>query len=96
MKELIWSAFDAVEFEGVDAIKKFAEASFNKSKDMIEWLTMLVMVINHKSWDHYQKGNEGLQELYTDLYYEYYEKAINLLEKENRDEDLTYFIRTLD
>lgn len=96
MRETIWNAFDIAELDGDNAIKELAEASFNKSKDMIEWLTMLVMVINHKSWHHHDLGNSNLCELYAELYYKYYEKAIDLLESESRDKDLTYFIRTLD
>ena len=96
MKELFWQRFDVAEMCGPETIKGVAEVSFDEYKDDIEGLTMLVMAINHKSWAHHDIGNEKLSNLYADLYYEYYEKAINLLEKESRDKDLTYFIRTLD
>ena len=96
MRELFWQRFDLGELCGESTIKGIAEASYDEYKDDIEGLTMLVMVINHKSWHHHDIGNDKLCSLYADLYYEYYEKAINLLEKESRDKDLTYFIRTLD
>ena len=96
MRELFWGRFDTAELCGSHTIKSVAEASFDEYRDNIEGLTMLVMVINHKSWMHHEIGNDNLCSLYADLYYEYYEKAIELLEKEMRDKDLTYFIRTLD
>ena len=96
MKELFWQRLNVAEMCGPETIKGVAEVSFDEYKDDIEGLTMLVMAINHKSWAHHDIGNEKLSNLYTDLYYEYYEKAINLLEKESSDKDLTYFIRTLD
>ena len=96
MKEIIWNQFDIAEEDGEDTIKDTAKTQFNEYQNNIEALTMLVMVINHKSWDHYQWGNDILAELYADLYYEYYEQAIDYLENENREEDLRYFIRTLD
>ena len=96
MRETIWAQFDFAEVCGPNTIRGVAEADFDSYKDDIEWLTMLVMVINHKSWHHHDLGNEKLCELYAELYYKYYEKAINLLEAESRENDLTYFIRTLD
>jgi len=96
MKEFFWQRFDLAEMCGKNTIIGVAEASFDEFKDDIEGLTMLVMVINHKSWDHHGRDNAGLSELYADLYYQYYEKAIEYLESKNRNDDLSYFIRTLD
>ena len=96
MKEIIWEEFDIAEMCGKNTITNMADAKFNEYRDNIEWLTMLIMVINHKSWHHHDIGNDNLSELYAELYYKYYEEAIELLEVENRDADLTYFIRTLD
>lgn len=96
MRELFWERFDTAEMCGEATIKGVAEANFDVYKDDIEGLTMLVMVINHKSWNHHDMGNDKLCSLYADLYYKYYEKAIDYLEENNREEDLRYFIRTLD
>lgn len=79
-----------------EAIELVAEKEFDNYKDDIEKLTLLVMVINHISWYHHDDGNDELSQLYADLYYKYYEKAIDYLDSNGRDEDLTYFIRTLD
>ena len=96
MRDEFWAAFDDAEEGGANTIQVIANMAYQRWKDSIEELTDLVMVINHKCWEHYRLGNNELSSLYGDLYYFYYEKAINYLEKEKRNEDLTYFIRTLD
>ena len=95
MRELFWERFDAAELCGNETIKGVAEASFDEYKDDVKNLTALVMVINHKSWAWHDLHRDELCSLYADLYYKYYEKAINYLDKTN-PEGLTYFIRTLD
>ena len=96
MREVFWEAFNNAEEAGEETVITVARMLYLRWRDHIHELTDLVMVINHKSWDHYEKWNAALQELYTALYYEYYEKAINYLESNKRDEELSYFIRTLD
>ena len=96
MREVFWEAFDNAEGGGEETIKVIASMMYQSWKDHIEELTEFVMVVNHKSWNHYERGNTDLCDLYAELYYEYYEKVINMLEKEGRDEDITYFVRTLD
>ena len=88
MKTIIWKQFDVAELCGKETIKGVAEADFDEYKDDIESLTALIMVINHKSWAHQA---DDLCDLYADLYYEYYEKAINYLNEQDRHEELTYF-----
>ena len=96
MKEKFWQAFTDAEEAGTATVATVASIMYQRWRDSIRELTDLVMVINHKSWDHYRNGNEGFQELYSDLYYEYYEKAIDYLEKKDRNDEISYFIRTLD
>lgn len=96
MRELFWERFDTAEMCGEATIKGVAEANFDVYKDDIEGLTMLVMVINHKSWNHHEHGNPKLCELYANLYYKYYEKAINYLEEQGNEDNIRYFIRALD
>lgn len=96
MRETFWEAFDNAEETGPDTIIAIAGILYLRWRDHIKELTDFVMVVNHKSWNHHDMGNSGLCSLYADLYYKYYEKAINYLEENNREEDLRYFIRTLD
>ena len=95
MREAFWRAFTDAENLSAQTVSTIASILFERWKDNIKDLTDLIMVINHKSWQHSDFGTE-LCDLYAELYYEYYEKAIDYLEKKGRDEDLTYFIRTLD
>lgn len=69
---------------------------FERYKDDYIELTNLIMAVNHKSWDCYKIGNNRMSEIYSDLYYKYYEKAISYLEETNNSEGLKYFFRTLD
>ena len=96
MKDTFWFEFDMAELYGEENIRELAAAAFDKWKVEPVVLTDLVMVINHKSWDHYSRGNDELSSLYADLYYKYYEDAIDYLEAQKDEEGLRYFIKTLD
>lgn len=96
MKDFFWGEFDLAEISGSQKVKELAEILYHKYKDSAIDLTDLVMVINHKSWVWHDLQNNGWCEIYAELYYKYYEKAINYLESQSREDDLTYFIRTLD
>ena len=96
MKSTFWEAFDNADEAGEATIKAIASILFDRWKDEIRELTDLVMVINHKCWAHYRDGDEKLSGIYGDLYYEYYEKAINYMESKNKNEEISYFVRTLD
>ena len=91
-----WTDFDIAEKFGSKAIKDTAARAFEEWKNDIVYLTELVMVINHKCWDYYFKNKDELSQIYSNLYYEYYDKAIDFLEKKNNKEELNYFFRTLD
>lgn len=96
MKDTFWRAFDEAEEAGRATVIEIASILYQRWRNNIEELTDLVMVINHKSWDHHYNGNDDMCNLYADLYYEYYEKAIQYLEDNGREKDITYFVRTLD
>lgn len=96
MESVFWEAFDNADETGKKTITAIAGILFERWKDEVHELTDLVMVINHKCWEHYRNGNDDLSSFYGDLYYEYYEKTINYMEKKGMDSELTYFIRTLD
>ena len=49
------------------------------------------MVLNHKSWQHYET-NKTLMELYADLYYVVYDYATENL----KSEEIRYFFEILD
>ena len=91
-----WDDFTIAERFNVKAIEETARKAFNEWKDNYKYLTELIMVINHKCWEHYHNGNNKLSDFYSNLYYEYDERAIDYLEKNYGEEELRYFFRTLD
>lgn len=91
-----WSDFTIAEKFGTAAIKDTAARAFSEWKDDIQYLTELVMVINHKCWEHYHNNNNELSNYYGDLYYEYYEKALNYLDQNGRQDAIHYFLKVLD
>ena len=94
-KTTFWHDFTIAESFGEDAITDTAERAFEEWKSDIVYLTELIMVLNHKCWYWYQKGNDDLTQTYEELYYKYDELAYNYLETNNPD-GLTYYYRTLD
>ena len=90
-----WEDFSIAERFGIDAIKDTAARAFEAWKDNYKFLTELIMVINHKSWA-WNEINRELMSFYSDLYYEYDEKAYSYLEKTGNKEALTYYFKTLD
>ena len=91
-----WTDFDIAEIYGEEAIIDTASRAYEEWKSSIKYITELVMIINHKCWDHYNKGNIELSKLYGDMYYEYYDKALNYIDKNMDKDELRYFIHTLD
>ena len=83
--------FSIADHFGVGAIKDTFKRAFDGWKDNVEYLTELVMVLNWKSWEHYE-NNEKFCELYVELY----EKASAWAWENLKGEDLEYFYRTTD
>ena len=76
-----WQDFDFAEMYGESAIRDTAKRSFEVWKDDVEYLTELIMILNHKCWDYYHKDDLKMTNLYGDLFYEYYAKALDYLDK---------------
>ena len=88
-----WDDFSVAENFGRQAILETAERCFKEWKNDYKYLTELIMVLNHKSW-YWNEKNNGLMELYANLYYKYDEKAIKALN--NNKTALDYYFKTLD
>ena len=76
---------------GISAIKDTYKRAFQEWKGDYKMLTELVMVLNWKIAEHYEKNNE-YAELYDKLFRESDEYAMNNL----KDEKLDYFLETTD
>lgn len=90
-KTTFWEDFSIADGFGVDAIKDTFSRAFGEWKDNYVYLTELVMVLNHKIWQHFQ-SNESFAKMYQDLYNQADEYACDNL----KGDELDYFYKTTD
>lgn len=86
-----WMDFSIADRFGISAIKDTFERAFNEWKNNHIYLTELVMVLNHKIWQH-NENNAVLAELYNSLWEQADGYATTYLE----GEELSYFYRITD
>lgn len=86
-----WMDFSIADRFGASAIKDTFERAFNEWKNNHIYLTELVMVLNHKIWQH-NENNAVLAELYNSLWEQADGYATTYLE----GEELSYFYRITD
>ena len=86
-----WQDFTIADAFGIDAVKDTYNRAFNEWKSNYKYLTDLVMVLNHKIWQWYEK-NDALAELYNDLWDKTAQYALDNLE----GEELSYYFRVTD
>lgn len=89
-KTTFWMDFSIADMFGANAVKDTYNRAFEEWKDNYIYLTELVMVLNHKIWQH--ANDEALGSLYEDLWERADEYAINNL----KNEELSYFFSTTD
>lgn len=86
-----WEDFSIADQFGVTAIKDTYNRAFNEWKTDYKYLTELVMVLNHKIWQWYERN-----EAYAKVYNELWEQA-DLYACENlQGEEASYFYRITD
>ena len=83
--------FSVADLFGVDAIRDTYKRAMESWKDDYEYLTELVMVLNWKIWEHYEKNDE-----YAELYNELWEKADEYAMEHLKGEELSYFYQVTD
>lgn len=84
--------FDIADMFGTNAIKDTYNRAFNEWKDDYKYLTALVLVLNHKIWEHYEKHNDSFAQLYDKLWRETDDYALDNL----KDRELEYYLNILD
>ena len=87
-----WMDFTIADAFGIDAVKDTFERAFAEWKGNYKYLTELVLVLNWKIWDHYEKSNEPLARVYNDLWI----KANDYAWENLKGEELDYFFLTTD
>lgn len=90
-KTTFWEDYSIADVFGLDAIKDTYERSFREWKTNVEYITEMVMVLNHKCWWWYNKDNEK-SKLYSELYYKLDEWCLDNL----KGDELNYYIDTTD
>lgn len=84
--------FDIADMFGTNAIKDTYKRAFNEWKSNYKYLTALVMVLNHKIWEHYEKHNNAYAVLYNELWETTDAYAMDNL----KDKELQYYLNVLD
>lgn len=90
-KTTFWMDFSIADKFGKSAVLDTYKRAFENWKSDAVYLTELVMVLNWKIWEHYEK-NEVLAEVYQDLW----TKADCYAMENLKGEGLDYFLRTTD
>lgn len=67
MQTTFWEDFSIADCFGEAAIKDTFKMAFNEWKDDYIYLTELVIVLNHKIWQYYEK-NDAYAKLYNSLW----------------------------
>ena len=90
---LYWQRFSIAEDFGKNEIERVFKEIFNESKSDYKLLTELVMVLNHKTWQHSENlYNTELCEFYSKLFY----KAKAYAETTLQGEELKYYLEITD
>lgn len=92
LKTTFWDDFSIADKFGINAIKDTYKRAFAEWKTNYVYLTELVLVLNHKAWEHYTNGNESFAQLYNELW-----QNCNIYAHHNlKGEELSYFYTTTD
>lgn len=89
-----YSDFTIADAFGAKAVKDTYKRCVKSWLGDYKYATELVLVLNHKSWEHHGAGNMDLSALYSDLYYELKDKFYD--KYENNKEAREYFFNITD
>lgn len=91
-KTTFWQDFTIADRFGEKAVKDTYKRAFNEWKNNYEYLTELVLVLNHKIWEHYERKEHSLARLYDKLW-----KDTDAYACENlKGKELDYYYSTTD
>lgn len=86
------SDFTIADKFGEKGIRDTFNRAFNEWKSNYVYLTELVISLNWKIWEHYEKGNQEIAKVYNELW----EKADNYACENLKGEELSFFYRVTD
>lgn len=91
-KTTFWNDFTIAEHFGEIGINDTFLRVRDEWKTNCRYWTELVIVLNHKIWEHWEKGNEKLARIYDKLWRIAEDYALNHFQ----GEELEYFVNTTD
>lgn len=92
MDNTFYMDFTIADRFGAYAIKDTFKRAFTEWKSDYKMLTELVIALNHKLWEYYEKGNQA----YTQLYNALWEQADAYACDNLKGEALRYFLEVTD
>ena len=93
MTTTFWQDFSIADCFGVASVRDTFNRAFKEWKSNYVYLTELVITLNLKIWQHYEKnGSCELSRLYNELW----EKADNYACENLKGEELNFFYRITD
>lgn len=87
-----WEDFSIADAFGIDAVKDTYNRAFKMWKSDYIYLTELVIILNLKCWYWYERGNNKLSQIYSELFY----KAQNYAWDTLKGEEADYFFEMTD
>lgn len=86
------SDFTIADRFGAAAVKDTFNRAFKEWKTDYKYLTDLVLVLNHKIWEHYGAGRKALATIYDGLW----RQADDYARDHLKGDELHYFYRKID
>ena len=94
-KKNFWAIYEGLEQLDFN-IEDWTEIIYEASSEDVYAMAALVTVLNHRCWYWYEKNNQELSDLYSELYYKYNEIEWDWLEANGTAEEKHWYFETLD
>lgn len=91
LQTTFWEDFSIADRFGLSAIRDTFKRAFKEWKGNYKYLTELVLVLNHKIWQHYEK-RQDMAALYNALWEQASQYAVENL----KDDELSYYYEVTD
>ena len=95
MPNTFWTDFSIADAYGINAIKDTYKRAFAEWKSDYKMLTELVMVLNHKMWQHYERTKDA-DNAYVVVYAKCFEEADEYAMDNLTEDKLRYFLEVTD
>ena len=92
LESTFWMDFTIADKVGEKSVKDTYDRAFNEWKNNPKFMTELTIVLNWKIWQHWEKGDKAIAQVYNELWKECDDWCCENL----KGEDLEYFYRTTD